>query len=174
LTGLLRLIGAALNLPYELLLKDFSKTNYSSARAALLEGRRMFMTWRNWFSRRFLQPIYELVLEEAYARGLFEVSDWERNKAEYCRCIWIGGGWGWIDPTKEVEASKMALDWGLSTLAEEAAAQGRNWEETLEQRAREEQKIQELGLIIPAKGATTPTSPAPAQEGKGNAQTEES
>jgi len=174
LTGLLRLIGAALNLPYELLLKDFSKTNYSSARAALLEGRRMFMTWRNWFARRFLQPIYELVLEEAFARGLFEAPDWERNKVEYCRCIWIGGGWGWIDPTKEVEASKMALDWGLSTLAEEAAAQGRDWEETLEQRAREEKKIGDLGLIIPAKGATTPTLPEPAPEKeKENAQAEE-
>ena len=46
--GVLRLIGASLGLPYELLLKDFSKTNYSSARAALLEGRRMFVNWRSW------------------------------------------------------------------------------------------------------------------------------
>lgn len=34
--NLLRHIGTGLNIPYELLLKDFSKTNYSSARSALL------------------------------------------------------------------------------------------------------------------------------------------
>ena len=39
---ILRAISAALGLPYELVAKDFSKTNYSSARAALLEARRYF------------------------------------------------------------------------------------------------------------------------------------
>jgi lambda family phage portal protein len=33
--NVLRHIGAGLNMPFELLMKDFSKTNYSSARAAL-------------------------------------------------------------------------------------------------------------------------------------------
>jgi capsid protein len=33
--NVLRHIGAGLNIPFELLMKDFSKTNYSSARAAL-------------------------------------------------------------------------------------------------------------------------------------------
>jgi lambda family phage portal protein len=37
-----RIIGVSLGLPYELIAKDFSKTTYSSARASLLEGRRMF------------------------------------------------------------------------------------------------------------------------------------
>ena len=36
--NVLRHIGAGLNIPFELLMKDFSKTNYSSARAALLEA----------------------------------------------------------------------------------------------------------------------------------------
>jgi capsid protein len=40
--NLLRHIGTGLNIPYELLLKDFSKTNYSSARSALLEAWRYF------------------------------------------------------------------------------------------------------------------------------------
>lgn len=149
----LRLIGNSLGLPYELFFKDFSKTNYSSARAALLEGRRMFMQWRVWFAERFTQPIWELVLEEAYLKGLFDVPDFYENKAEYCRCTWVGGAWGWVDPVKEVEASKLAIDYGLSTMAEEAAGQGRDWEEVLEQRAREQEKAKELKLDLSgAKG----------------------
>lgn len=149
LEGVLRIIGAALSLPYELLLKDFSKTNYSSARAALLEGRRMFTAWRSWFAPKFCQVFWELVLEEAFLRGLFDAPGFYDQQAEYVRCDWIGGAWGWVDPVKEVAASKLATDYGFSTLAEECAAQGRDWEEVLEQKRREQDKIQELELIMP-------------------------
>ena len=143
---MLRLIGVSLGLPYELILKDFSKTNYSSARASLLEARRMFTNWRGWFSRRFCQPIYDMVIEEAFLRDMIDAPNFYEMKAEYCRAAWIGGGWGWVDPVKEVQSSQMAIDAGLTTLAEEAAGQGRDWEEVLEQRAREQLKIRELGI----------------------------
>jgi capsid protein len=94
-------------------------------------------------------------MEEAYLRGLFDVPRFYELKSEYCRCQWIGGGWGWVDPTKEVEASKMAIDYGLSTMAEEVAGQGRDWEEVLEQRAREQEKIAELGVAIASSGTKT-------------------
>lgn len=146
--SMLRMIGVAIGMPYELIAKDFSETNYSSARASLLEGRRMFINWRNWFTRKFCQPVYELVLEEAYLRGEFDVRDFYEYKNEYCRAQWLGGSWGWVDPVKEVEASKMAVDYGMSTLADETAGQGKDWEEILEQRAREKEKAGELGLEI--------------------------
>lgn len=146
--GVLRLIGVSLGLPYELLLKDFSKTNYSSARASLIEGRRQFTNWRSWFSKRFCQPIWELVLEEAYLRGQFEAPDFYRYKTEYCRAQWIGGSWGWVDPVKEVESSRLAIDYGLSTLAEECAGQARDWEEVLDQRKREMDREKELGITL--------------------------
>lgn len=146
--SMLRIIGASLGLPYELIAKDFSKTNYSSARAALLEGRRMFKTWRTWFAGRMCQPIYELVMEEAFLRGDFEAEDFYGMRHEWCRAQWIGGGWGWVDPVKEIEASQKAIDYGLSTMAEEAAAQGRDWEEILEQRKREQDKIAEIDVSI--------------------------
>jgi lambda family phage portal protein len=150
--GVLRLIGASLGLPYELLLKDFSKTNYSSARAALLEGRRVFTSWRHWFAAKFCQPFYDLVLEEAYLRGLFTAPNFYKFRQEYTRAQWIGGAWGWVDPVKEVQASKLAIDYGLSTLAEEVAGQGRDWEENLEQLRRERDRIGELDLPIPVSG----------------------
>lgn len=150
----LRMIGMSLNLPYELLSKDFSKTNYSSARAAILEGRRMFTTWRSWFGRKFCQPVYDLVLEEAYLRGQFDVPDYYGLRAEYTRAQWLGGGWGWVDPVKEVEASRKAIDYGLSTLADEVAGQGKDWEEVLEQQKREQEKEKELGVNIRHAGST--------------------
>jgi len=146
--SMLRLIGVALGLPYELLVKDFSKTNYSSARASLLEGRRMFKTWRGWMATKFCHPIWQLVIEEAYLRGEFDAPDFYKYFHEYTRAAWIGGGWGWVDPVKEVEASRKAIDYGLSTLAKEVAAQGDDWEETLDQLARERDAIDDRKVTI--------------------------
>jgi len=152
LEGMARMLGLPGGLPYEMVFKDFSKTNYSSARASLLEARRMFMFWRSWLARRFCQPIWELVLEEAYYRGMFEAPKFPECKHEYCRAMWIGGGWGWVDPVKEIKASKMAIDYGLSTLAKETAAQGDDWEETVEQRKRENDRCRELGVELEEAG----------------------
>ncbi|MEE4113483.1 MAG: phage portal protein, partial [Desulfobacteraceae bacterium] len=163
---ILRLIGVSIGLPYELIAKDFSKTNYSSARASLLEGRRVFKSWRSWFSRRFCQPIWDLVLEEAYLRGMFDAPDFYENRHEYTRAAWIGGGWGWVDPVKEVEASRLAIDYGLSTLAEEVAGQGRDWEEVLEQRAREQARAKELDVTLMSSGKGNKENGDTAEKGE--------
>lgn len=141
-----RHIGAGLNLPYELLMKDFSKTNYASVRAALMEAWRFFIGRRCWLATYWAKPVYELWLEEAINKGLIEASGFYQNKALWSRCKWIGPGRGWIDPVKEAKASKLRLETGLGTLEDECAAQGLDWEEVLEQRARERAKIKELGL----------------------------
>ena len=153
----LRIIGIPVGLPYELLVKDFSKTNYSSARAALLEGRRGFSSWRSWFAPKFCQPYWELILEEAMQKGLWEVRprDFYANRTEYLRAAWMGGGWGWVDPVKEVGASIAAILAGLSTHAKELAAQGEDFEEIFEQLAREREFAAGLGLTFAAPKTAT-------------------
>ena len=144
--NVLRHIGTGLNLPFELLMKDFSKTNYSSARAALMEAWRFFLGRRAWLATYWARPVYELWLEEAIHQGLIDAPGFYQHPALWTRCKWIGPGRGWIDPVKEVKASKLRLDIGLSTLEDECATQGLDWEEVLEQRAREQTKLRELGL----------------------------
>lgn len=146
--NVLRHIGVGLNVPLELLMKDFSKTNYSSARASLLEAWRYFNAQRQWLATAWAKPVYELWLEEAISKGLVEAPDFYSNKAAWARCKWIGPGRGWIDPVKEAKASQIRMEIGLSTLEEECATQGQDWEDVLEQRAREKAKMEELGLTV--------------------------
>ncbi|MCP4635622.1 MAG: phage portal protein [Methyloversatilis sp.] len=157
----LRHIAAGMNIPYELLLKDFSKTNYSSARAALLEAWRYFMGRRAWLTRVWLRPIYELWLEEAVNAGRVHAPDFYEKRYAYARCRFIFSGRGWIDPVKEAEAAGIRMRLGISTLEAECAEQGLDWEEVLEQQAAERAVKQRLGLPldIPA------TSGAPASPG---------
>ena len=141
---MLKTIGAALGLPYELVTKDFTKTTYSSARAALLEARRYFMSRQVFHERRFGQPIWEMLLEEAYLRNELPVKNFYEKRLDWTRARWISPGWSYIDPLKEAKATKEAMDMGISSLADEASAQGKDWEEILEQKAREGIKIKEL------------------------------
>lgn len=143
---ILRAISAALGLPYELVAKDFSKTNYSSARAALLEARRYFKVRQEWLAQKLCQPVWEMVLEEAYLKGELKANSFYEKRLDWTRARWIAPGWSWVDPLKEVKASNEAIAGNISSLADEAAGQGKDWEEIMEQRAREEQKRKELDL----------------------------
>ena len=166
-----RHIGAGANLPYELLLKDFSKTNYSSARAALLEAWRFFNGRRRWLATYWATPVYELWLEEQVNKEAIEAPDFAEMRAAYTRCRWIGPGRGWIDPVKEGQAAQIRMDVGISTLENECAEQGLDWQEVLEQRRFEKDFMAELGLepadlstVLSVKPRTDEDSPSEPED----------
>lgn len=158
--GIVVQLAAACDLPYVLLTKDFSQLNFSSARAALLEARRMFRRLQHLLTVSVLTPMWELLLEEAWLRGELGDIDFYADREAWCRANWVPPGWGWVDPVKEVQASATAIEKGLSTYAEECAALGRDWEETFEQQARERERREELGLSpVAAAPSGAPADP---------------
>lgn len=171
-TTAFRYIAAGLNMPYELLLKDFSKTNYSSARAALLEAWRFFNGRRNWLALNFYQPVYDLWFEEMVDAGKIDAPGFYDNRDAWTRARWIGPGRGWVDPLKEAQAAELRMDIMVSTLEDECAEQGKDWEEVLEQRAEEQARLKKLGLdqvavmkSLQPKGATDAGTKAPIDNG---------
>lgn len=154
--AVLRHIAAGMNMPYELLLKDFSKTNYSSARAALLEAWRYFNGRRRWLVDAWLRPIYELWLEEAINAGEIEAPGYYENRYAYNRCRFIFGGKGWVDPVKEAQAAVLRMNAGLSTMEAECAEQGLDYEEVLDQQAVEKRMKEERGLSTEQVKLTKP------------------
>ena len=140
------LLSAGSNLPRELVTKDWSKTNYSSARAGLLEAWRFFLCKRDWLTNDWASPCYELWLEEKVEAGLIEAPDLQDNIEAYTRCEWIGAGRGWVDELKEGQAGELRLRTFQSTLRDECARQGKNYEDVLRQRKREKELMEELGL----------------------------
>lgn len=155
----LRHIAAGMNLPYELLLKDFSKTNYSSARAALLEAWRYFNGRRRWLTDYWLREIYDLWLEEAVATGRVPAPDFYARRYAYARARFIFGGRGWVDPVKDAQAAEIRMRAGLTTLERECAEQGEDYEDVLDQQQIEQQMRADRGL--PVMSATRATAAAP-------------
>lgn len=154
-------IGVRLGLSRELLLRDFTKSNYSSARAALLECWRSFNRRRDWLATTWLDPLYGLWLEEAVGAGRVAAPDFYANRAAYQRCRWIGAGRGWVDPVKEAQAAQIRIDTGLSTYEDECAEQGKDWREVFEQQSFELAERRRLGL--PDHSAARAANPVQAQ-----------
>jgi capsid protein len=131
LTAFLQRVAAARGISYEQLAMDWSKTNYSSARAALNEVWRTISRLFAQFSEQFLDPIRYCVIEEAFDRGYLAPPDgapdfWELPAA-YLNGRWIGPGRGYVDPTKEAEGANMRIDGLLSTLAGRGGNPGRRF-----------------------------------------------
>jgi len=139
-------IAVGLNMPDILLRKDFSKVNYSSARAALLEAWRHFMCRRQWLVQNWCQVAYGLWLQEVVNRRMVDIDplDFEVNKDAWCRARWIGPGRGWIDPAKEIDAAIKRMAAGITTLEDECAEQGLDWDEQLQMHARILSRMREL------------------------------
>ncbi len=112
-----KLCGAALEIPQEVLMKEFN-SSYSSARAALLEAWDAFKMRRNWLVSDFCQPIYEMWLTEAVARGRISAPgffDDPAIRAAWCRARWMGPVQGQLDPLKEVNAAIKHTEKGFKT-----------------------------------------------------------
>ena len=150
-----RHVAAGLNMPYELLLKDFTKSNYSSARSALLEAWRFFMSRRQWLVNNWCQPVLELFLEERISRGSapgIDLNDYLTKRRACCKAMWTGAGKGWVDPVKEAQGAQIRMEAGLSTLQRECAEQGMDWQEVIEQRKKEKAALAEAGLATSPVG----------------------
>ncbi len=147
--AILRQVGVALEIPFEILIKHFT-SSYSAAQAALVEAWKFFRARRQWMASTFCQPAYEAVITEAVARGRLHAPGFFSDpliRAAYLDSEWIGPPRGQIDQLKETNAAKERVNMGISTLAEETAAlTGGDWEQKHKQRAKEYRRRVDDGL----------------------------
>ena len=145
-----REIGAALEIPYDTLLKEFN-ASYSASRAALMEAWEAFKMRRSMLVNMFCQPVYERWLCEAVAIGRIKAPGFftdPRIRAAWCKARWIGPVQGQLDPTKEVKADILAVAHGFKT-HEQVTREigGGDWNENMEQLAHENQVKADAGGV---------------------------
>jgi lambda family phage portal protein len=143
-------MAAGFNMSYEQFSRDWSKSNYSSARAGLLQAWKFFMGRRHFIGAQQATFEYVLWLEEAIDNGTIKLPagapSFYAMKAAWCNCEWIGPGKDHIDPLKESKADREEYDLGVTTLERLCAARGLDFETVIEQRAQEKRLIESLGL----------------------------
>lgn len=147
--SIMKQIGSALQVPYELLIKHFS-SSYSASRAALLEAWKAFKTRRTWFADNFCQPIYEEWLYEAILTGRIQANGFIEDEAirkAYCNAEWNGPTAGQLDPLKETQAAEARVQSGFSTRSKEASEMnGTDFSQNVKMAVKEGELMREAGL----------------------------
>lgn len=165
-TAALRDVAAAFGVSYESLSRDYSTSNYSSSRLALLDDRDGWKVLQQWYIRSVRERLYPIWLQAALmARAIPGVSieDYMLNRTKFEAVKWKPRGWSWVDPTKEVTAYKEAEKAGYITKADIIAATSSNdIEDVLRERRRELDMLDEMDLHTDTTEGLEPPEPAPA------------
>lgn len=143
---------------------DSSNYNFSSARLDHLPYQRMVWIKRENFRVRVLDKQFKLFIVEAIGKGLIPddlppFEEWDYD--------WHWDGFGQIDPVKEATAIEKRLTLCITTLAEECAAEGKNWREVIDQRANERDYMKSRGMD-PDAATKPPAAGIPPARGPEN------
>ncbi len=154
-----KLVGAGLGIPYDVLVKEYN-SSYSAARAALLDAWEEFRMRRTWFVDDFCQPVYEIWLSEAVARGRIIAPGFFDDpliRAAWCSAQWIGPVQGSLDPLKEANAAVLKIQHGLKTHEQVTMEDsGGDWNANVEQLKAENEKLKAAGGGVSAQVPVTP------------------
>lgn len=151
-------ISSGLKIPYELMTGDYSKVNWTSFRAALVQFKAMIEAdqWQLVIPQ-ICQPVWDRFA--IYAEG-------NKVKAKF-----TPPRFGLLDPSKEIPAMRDAIQAGLRSWSDTIRREGYETEEVLEEIERERKEFEKRGLTITSfeTKATTPEATKaiePADEGQ--------
>lgn len=139
-----RQIGAGLEIPYDVLMKEFN-SSYSAAKGALEEAWERFKMCRSWFVSDFCKPTYETWLAEAVATGRIKAPGFFTDplvRNAWCGSRWDGPAQTHLDPSKEADANAKAVEHGWKT-NEQVTREfyGGDWNENMSTLSHENERI---------------------------------
>lgn len=172
---MLREFSAGAGPSYESVSRDYSQSNYSSSRLALLDDRDLWRVVQAWFINAFRVPVHKEWIRQAVlsrAVSSIPVESYALDASKFEAVRFRPRGWGWVDPTKEVEAFKAAVRAGFMTQAGVLATSGEDVEEVIDQLKKEREMADEAGVVLdtdPAhdkeqQASADPPDPPPDQE----------
>lgn len=114
----LHAIAAGAGVTYEQMTGDLSGVNFSSIRAGMVEYRRHMEVWQ-WLT---FVPMHANRTVRAWEQAA-RVAGKVRQKAPL-DLVWTPPKWDWVDPVKEVKATRDEIAGGLASLSEKLRSRG--------------------------------------------------
>jgi lambda family phage portal protein len=161
---MLREVASGVGVSYESLSRDYSQSNYSSSRLALLDDRDLWRVLQPWWARSFRDPLHAVWMKQAALAGAISglpLEQYAVDPERFHAVRWKFRGWSWVDPTKEVEAYREAVRCGFTTVSDVIAmtGQGRDIEDVLEERREELDQMAAMNLIFDTDPSIQAASP---------------
>lgn len=160
--AMLRGVACAGDVAYHSLTGDLNSVNYSSARIGLLDERDGYVTLQTWFSAHVCDRVFKEWLDSALLTQKVPLPYAKFDK--FNAPTWRGRRWTWVDPEKELNAAKLALELGITSRRKiiEDSTNTEDPEEIWSELAEENRELLKAGVI---KDDTKPApAPRPAQQ----------
>ncbi|MET3134620.1 lambda family phage portal protein [Oxalobacteraceae bacterium GrIS 1.11] len=154
---MLRGFATGVGVSYASVSSDYSQSNYSSSRLALLDDRDLWRVLQGWFIRNFRREIHRDWLGAAVLAGELNIPDYYTKPKKYWAVRFKPRGWSWIDPTKEVGAYKAAVRAGFMTVSDviSLTSEHADAEDVFKERRRELDMMAEQNLVFDTDPAQT-------------------
>ncbi len=170
--GFLREFASSLGISFEQIANTFGDSNYSAARAAILDAWQGIMKLRYQFGQHVASLVYDAICEEAIIKSFVALPagapDFYSARGAYTRCEWTGPGMPQIDPDKEAKANERNLTNKLYSRQEIIAQRGGNYIDVFDQIGKERAEATERGFELdpPMPGQAGAAGDAASGKGK--------
>ncbi len=141
---LLNEIARCLNMPFNVASGNSSGYNYASGRLDHQTYHKSIRVDRDHLTNAVLERIFSAWVGEAIL--IEEMLPVQVRASSAITARWMFDGHEHVDPAKEANATATRLENNLTTLADEYAKVGKDWEQLLQQRAIELALMDELGI----------------------------
>jgi lambda family phage portal protein len=158
---------SAVGAPYSLCTSDLRRANYSSLRGSIVEYRRKLEQFQhNIIVYQMCMPIWRRWLDTAVLAQSIELdaSVSLADQSNYQRAKWIPQRNDWVDPLKDRQAEKLAVDAGFKSRSDVVEAEGNDPEENDRRIAADKAREEDLDLIFPVVYAAASQPLAPSDQ----------
>ena len=147
----IRTIASARKISYELAFRDYSKVNFASSRASIIQDNKRFDSEQKHLTEHFLNDIFESWLEVEVFNGTLPISPtkWAENKNDFISVKWSYPKRFLVDPLKEVNALEKEIKLNLTTMTDACASVGGDFEEILMTKKKEAELMATYGILTP-------------------------
>jgi len=154
--GVLRGIASGLGIGYNTLANDYEGVNFSSLRQSNLTERDCWRSVQKWLIETLHEEVFTdwLWMALATRKVALPLDKFDKFKA----AKWQPRGWQWVDPLKEINANKEAINNNLTSATEVAAQQGYDLESIYKDIADEKKLRAKYGIaeVVEAAPAAQP------------------
>ena len=146
-------IASGLGVSYVGLANDLEGVSYSSIRQGELADRDYWRSLQQYCIRHISERVFPEALRMGLTMGMvgnLPVAKFDK----FAAVRWMGRGWEWVDPLKEIQAAEHAVRLGVQSRMDIAAGKGLDLEEILKRIKLEQDLAAELGVDIGGIKAT--------------------
>jgi len=133
-----RMIATGRNISYELAFRDFSRVNFSSARASIIQDNKRFDSEQQHMITYVIEDIFKTWYEYEMLNG--------KEVVDLPVVSYVLPVREWVQPDKDLKVLLSMVENNLMTFTEAAKSRGKVYEDILIQRQKEEELLKKYGL----------------------------